>query len=48
MFRNPLSVGIDIGSHSVKAVVVQQKKEQLELAAFCRNRTTDPSSKRAA
>ncbi len=34
MFRNPLSVGIDIGSHSVKAVVVQQKKEQLELAAF--------------
>lgn len=33
MFRNPLSVGIDIGSHSVKAVVVQQK-EQLELAAF--------------
>ncbi|HIF9059076.1 TPA: type IV pilus biogenesis protein PilM [Photobacterium damselae] len=34
MFRNPLSVGIDIGSHSIKAVVVQQKKEQLELAAF--------------
>lgn len=34
MFRNPLSVGIDIGNHSVKAVVLKQKKEQLELSAF--------------
>jgi len=34
MFGNPLSVGIDIGNHSVKAVVLNQKKEQLELSAF--------------
>ena len=34
MFRNPLSVGVDIGNHSIKAVVLQQKKEQFELAAF--------------
>lgn len=34
MFRNPLSVGVDIGHHSVKAVVLQQKKEQFELTAF--------------
>lgn len=34
MFRNPLTIGIDIGHHSVKAVVLRQKKAQLELAAF--------------
>nr|WP_235860997.1 pilus assembly protein PilM [Photobacterium phosphoreum] len=34
MFRNPLSVGVDIGNHSIKAVVLQQKKELFELAAF--------------
>ncbi|WP_297475259.1 type IV pilus assembly protein PilM [uncultured Photobacterium sp.] len=34
MFRNPLSVGVDIGNHSIKAVALQQKKEQFELAAF--------------
>ncbi|CEO37922.1 type IV pilus biogenesis protein PilM [Photobacterium kishitanii] len=34
MFRNPLSVGVDIGNHSIKAVVLQQKKEQFELVAF--------------
>ena len=34
MFRNPLSVGVDIGSHSIKAVALQQKKDQFELAAY--------------
>ncbi|MGF1685328.1 type IV pilus assembly protein PilM [Photobacterium japonica] len=34
MFRNPLTIGIDIGHHSVKAVVLRQKKARLELAAF--------------
>lgn len=34
MFRNPLSVGIDIGNHSVKAVVLNQKKDQLKLSGF--------------
>lgn len=34
MFRNPPIIGIDIGHHSVKAVVLNPKKEQLELAAF--------------
>lgn len=34
MFRNPLTIGIDIGHHSIKAVVLRQKKTSLELAAF--------------
>ncbi|MCW8329638.1 type IV pilus assembly protein PilM [Photobacterium sp. SDRW27] len=34
MFRNPRIIGIDIGHHSVKAVVLSQNKEQLELTAF--------------
>ncbi|MGF1699924.1 type IV pilus assembly protein PilM [Photobacterium makurazakiensis] len=34
MFRNPLTIGIDIGHHSVKAVVLRQKKTELELVAF--------------
>ena len=34
MFRNPLSIGIDIGHHSIKAVVLRQKKPELELVAF--------------
>ena len=34
MFRNPLSVEVDIGSHSIKAVALQQKKDQFELAAY--------------
>ena len=34
MFRNPLTIGIDIGHHSIKAVVLRQKKPELELVAF--------------
>ncbi|PSW11881.1 pilus assembly protein PilM [Photobacterium rosenbergii] len=34
MFRNPLTIGIDIGHHSIKAVVLRQKKTELELVAF--------------
>ncbi|WP_299016871.1 type IV pilus biogenesis protein PilM [uncultured Photobacterium sp.] len=34
MFWNPSIIGIDIGHHSVKAVVLNQKKERLELFAF--------------
>ena len=34
MFRNPPIIGIDIGHHSVKAVVLNPKKGQLELSAF--------------
>ncbi|ELR63941.1 Type IV pilus biogenesis protein PilM [Photobacterium marinum] len=34
MLRHPLNIGIDIGHHSVKAVVLSQKKERLELVAF--------------
>ncbi|WP_064606134.1 type IV pilus biogenesis protein PilM [Photobacterium sp. J15] len=34
MFRNPPIIGIDIGHHSVKAVVLCQKKERIELFAF--------------
>lgn len=42
MFRNPPIIGIDIGHHSVKAVVLNPKKEQLELSAFAE--ITLPSS----
>ncbi|MCQ1056792.1 type IV pilus biogenesis protein PilM [Photobacterium sp. DNB23_23_1] len=34
MFRNPLTIGVDIGHHSIKAVVLRQKKSGLELVAF--------------
>lgn len=34
MFRNPLIIGVDIGHHSIKAVVLRQKKSELELVAF--------------
>lgn len=34
MFQSPLTVGIDIGHHSIKAVVLSQKKSQLALSAF--------------
>ncbi|AJR07269.1 pilus assembly protein PilM [Photobacterium gaetbulicola] len=34
MFRNPLTIGIDIGHHSIKAVALRQKKSELELVAF--------------
>lgn len=42
MFRNPLSIGIDIGNHSVKAVALSQKKEQLELVAYAEVVLTSP------
>jgi type IV pilus assembly protein PilM len=42
MFRNPLSIGIDIGNHSVKAVALSQKKEHLELAAYAEVVLTSP------
>ncbi|PSV45754.1 type IV pilus biogenesis protein PilM [Photobacterium indicum] len=42
MFRNPLSIGIDIGNHSVKAVALSQKKERLELAAYAEVVLTSP------
>ncbi|MEJ2764539.1 type IV pilus assembly protein PilM [Photobacterium sp. MCCC 1A19761] len=42
MFQNPLTVGIDIGHHSIKAVVLSQKKSQLALVAFAEVVPTTP------
>ena len=43
MFRNPLTIGIDIGHHSIKAVVLRQKKSELELVDFAEVELPRPS-----